>query len=133
MEHAFETADRVRVRQIQVYVMYQGVVHALSVTHLEEEFETFVEQHSAQWMAEGRPGHFGAWPRALEFNRELVRTQGALGRVRFSRILADDKVVSNQYVFAFGDSYFWELPARAMGPKWDRLSLGPAGVIFGVQ
>lgn len=94
-----------------------------------EEFERFVEHHTAQWQAEGKPGHFGAWPKARDFNRALVRAQAAQGRVRFHRIFADDELVSTQYGFAFGSWYFWELPARAMGKKWDRLSLGPAGAI----
>ena len=93
------------------------------------EFKRFVPQHTTQWNADGKPGHFGAWPGALEFNEELVKAQATLGRVRFSRIIADGQVVSVQYCFAFGSTWFWELPSREIGPKWDRLSLGPAGAI----
>jgi hypothetical protein len=39
LEHAFESPDRVRVRQLQVYVIKDRIVHALSITHLEGEFE----------------------------------------------------------------------------------------------
>ena len=94
-----------------------------------EEFEHFARQHAQQWRAEGKTGHFGAWPRALEFNRALVRAQGRLGRLRFIRILANDEVIANQYLFAFGDTYYWELPARAVGPQWERFSLGPTGIV----
>jgi CelD/BcsL family acetyltransferase involved in cellulose biosynthesis len=100
---------------------------------LDEEFSRFVSQHTAQWNAEGKAGHFGAWPKGREFNQALVKAQGALGRVRFVRIIADGQVVSNQYVFAFGDSWYWELPARAMGREWERLSLGPAGLITTIE
>jgi hypothetical protein len=100
---------------------------------VEEEFVRFVEQHTAQWNAEGKPGHFGAWPRGKEYNHALIRAQGALGRVRFVRILANGQVVSNQYVFAFGDAWFWELPARAVGSEWTKFSLGPAGLIATVD
>lgn len=93
------------------------------------EFGRFVEQHSLQWRAEGKPGHFGAWPRAAGFNEALVAAQARHGRVRFSRIIADGQLVSTQFSFAFGDCYYWELPARETGKKWDRLSLGPAGAI----
>lgn len=96
---------------------------------LNEEFDRFVTQHTTQWNAEGKAGHFGAWPKALEFNKALVEAQGALGRVRFVRILADERVVSSQYIFDFGNTWYWELPSRAVGNGWDRLSLGPAGLL----
>jgi CelD/BcsL family acetyltransferase involved in cellulose biosynthesis len=93
------------------------------------EFDRFAEQHTAQWRVEGKPGHFGAWPKALDFNRALVATQGARERVRFIRIVADGNVVANQYVFVFGTRYFWELPSRAVAPQWDRFSLGPTSIV----
>jgi len=88
------------------------------------EFETFAQAHTAQWEAEGRPGHFHAWPRGLDYNRALVKTQGALDRVRFVRLLVGDQVVANQYNFSIGRRLYAELPARVFGPEWDRLSLG---------
>jgi hypothetical protein len=36
-------------------------------------------------------------------------------------------VISSQYAFAFAESIYWELPARVIGPNWQRFSLGPAG------
>jgi CelD/BcsL family acetyltransferase involved in cellulose biosynthesis len=91
---------------------------------VEREFEVFAAGHTAQWQSEGRPGHFHAWPRALEYNREQTRIQGLLGRVRFVRLRVGDAVVANQYNFAFGPELFAELPSRAFGPEWDRLGLG---------
>lgn len=88
------------------------------------EFDRFVDLHTRQWESEGRPGHFHAWPRALEFHRSLVAAQGALGRLRFVRLLAGNTLVANQYNYAFGGTLFAELPARVFGPEWDRLSLG---------
>ena len=88
------------------------------------EFEQFAERHRSQWESEGRPGHFHAWPRALEFNRELVKTLAALGRVRFFNLQTQDKVLTSQYAYAFGTRLFAELPARVSGPEWDRFSLG---------
>jgi len=100
---------------------------------VEREFEEFVAQHTDHWRAQGKSGHFGAWPRATEFNRALVLAHGRLGRMRFVRILANDQVVANQYSFAFGDSYFWELPARAVGQEWERFSLGPTGIVTMIE
>ncbi len=96
---------------------------------VEAEFEAFAEQHRANWDAQGKPGHFGSWPRALEYNRALVRNQAGRGRVRFYRILANGEVISRQYAYVCGGRGAWELPSRAMGGRWDKLSLGTAGVV----
>lgn len=97
------------------------------------EFDRFAEQHRNQWLAEGKTGHFGAWPRALEFNRALVGAHSALGRVRFIRIVANGQVIANQYTFAFGGAYYWELPAREVGGAWERFSLGPTGIVVMIE
>lgn len=94
-----------------------------------QTFEEFVVQHALYWQAQGKPGHFGAWPKATEFNRALVKAHGKLGRLRFIQILADEQVVASQYTFAFGNSYFWELPSRLVGGDWEKFSLGPTGIV----
>lgn len=91
---------------------------------VENEFGEFVKQHTAQWEAEGRPGHFHAWPHALEFHRRLVKVQAELGRVRLVNLFLAEENVASQYCFAFGKHLYAELPARAIGPDWERLSLG---------
>jgi len=88
------------------------------------EFEAFAEQHTRQWQADGRPGHFHAWPNALDYNRALVKTLGHLDRVRFYKVMAGQNVATNQYTYAFGKTLFAELPARLCGPEWERFSLG---------
>jgi hypothetical protein len=93
------------------------------------EFERFAEQHRTQWAAEGRTGHFGAWPLGLEFNRALVAALSPLGRLRFIRIVANGAMIANQYVFVLGDRYFWELPSRVVDANWDRFSLGPSAIV----
>lgn len=98
-----------------------------------DEFDAFARQHATQWHAESKPGHFGSWPRALEYNRALVRALGPLGRLRFIRIVANDEVIANQYAFAFGDTYYWELPSRVIGKQWERFSLGPTGIVTMIE
>ena len=95
---------------------------------LENEFEGFCRLHNAQWQAEGKLGHFGDWPHAENFNRDLIRTLGGQGMVRFHRILANDQVVSSQYGYVFGKTTYWRLPARVFAPEWDRLSFGRMGL-----
>lgn len=96
-------------------------------------FEEFVRLHTEQWRAERLLGHFGAWPRGLEYNRALVQAQARHQRVRLLRILASGHTVCAQYAFAWRDRWFWELPARAVGPAWDRLSLGPTGIVVMIE
>lgn len=96
---------------------------------LETAFERFVEQHTQQWQAARMPGHFGAWPKALEYNRALVRTMAGAGRVRMLEIWAGPHYVAAQYAFALGQRWFWELPSRAVGLSWDRYSLGPSALV----
>lgn len=113
---------------------YETHVDVVSdAAEVSQEFERFAEQHREQWGAEGKAGHFGAWPRALEYNRALVKAQSARGRLRFIRILANGEVISNQYTFAFGGRYFWELPSRALDQKWERFSLGPTGIVTMIE
>lgn len=94
-----------------------------------EAFERFAEQHREQWRAEGRTGHFGAWPAALDFNRALVKAHASRGRVRFIRIVAGESVVAEEYAFVMGDRYYAELTARAVESQWDRFSLGPTSTV----
>jgi CelD/BcsL family acetyltransferase involved in cellulose biosynthesis len=94
-----------------------------------DEFERFLRQHSGQWRAIGKGGHFEAWPKAADYNRELVRSQARHGRVRFFRMLIDGEVVANRYTFLLGDTLFSELPARAVGPQWDKLGIGVCSLL----
>jgi hypothetical protein len=113
---------------------YDASIEVVSnAQQVKEEFDDFVRQHAAQWHAEGKAGHFGAWPQATEFNRALVDAHGKLGRVRFVRILAKGRPISSIYAFALGGSYYCELPARSLDPQWDRLSLGPAGIVAAIE
>ena len=96
---------------------------------LEAAFDEFAPLHARQWDAEGKSGHFGAWPNGLAYNRALVRALGPLDRVRFVRIKADGATVASQYIYAFAGRWYWELPARVPGPDWDRFSLGPSGIV----
>lgn len=96
---------------------------------LKREFEAFVEMHQAQWSAAGKLGHFGDWPGSREFARDLVATLSLTERVRMIRLIADGEVVSYNWCFALNGTYYWHLPARLVGERWDRFSLGRVGLI----
>lgn len=97
--------------------------------NLDQEFSDFAEHHALQWQAEGMLGHFAAWPKGLAYNRALIQAQAKRGRVRMIKIWAGEEVVCRQYIFSFGGRWWWELPSRSVGEKWDRLSVGPAGIV----
>jgi CelD/BcsL family acetyltransferase involved in cellulose biosynthesis len=94
-----------------------------------DEFQAFLDQHASQWQAIGKGGHFEAWPGAEAYNRDLVKTQARHGRVRFFRMSVDGEVVANRYTFLLGETLFSELPARAVGSKWDKLGIGVSSMI----
>jgi hypothetical protein len=136
MEEYFEALSKNERKNRRKYELrtlrkeYEAKVEVVSdPAKVDQEFEDFVGQHTLHWNAQGMPGHFRAWPKATEYNRALVKAQGNLGRMRFVRILANNQVIANQYAFAFGNSYVWELPARAVGEQWERFSLGPTGIV----
>jgi CelD/BcsL family acetyltransferase involved in cellulose biosynthesis len=94
---------------------------------LEREFEAFVDMHQAQWRAVNKLGHYGDWPRSLEFTRDLVATMR--DRVRLMRLVADGQVVSYYFSFAYDGTYYWRLPARLSGEEWDKFALGRVGLL----
>jgi hypothetical protein len=59
-------------------------------------FDEFLSAHAAQWTAKRKLGHFGDWPRASEFNAELVESQSKSGRFRMLRMKANGAVVSKR-------------------------------------
>lgn len=97
-------------------------------TLAKEEFDEFIRMHAEQWQAEGKLGHFCDWPNGVEFNSTLVSEMARRGRLRLVRLLFDGNVVSYQYCFAFGRRWYWRLPARAVGPSWNKFALGRVGL-----
>jgi CelD/BcsL family acetyltransferase involved in cellulose biosynthesis len=93
------------------------------------EFDAFVGMHNDQWRQHGKLGHFGDWPRSESFNRALVAAHAVPGRVRFFRLLADDRVIARHYCFVLGNQCYWRLPARAAGPQWTQYGLGRLSVV----
>ena len=93
------------------------------------EFDAFCQLHEAQWALQGKLGHFGDWPHAIEFNKALVKRMGELGYLRIIRTRADEKVISYHYGYAYQGCWYWRLPARVSGPEWDKLGLGNLSMV----
>jgi CelD/BcsL family acetyltransferase involved in cellulose biosynthesis len=93
------------------------------------EFDRFRELHNAQWRTEGKLGHFGDWPMAEPFNHELVATLAATDRVLLFRYKSADTVLAYQLCFVLGGNCFWRLPARIVGPSWERFGFGRCALV----
>lgn len=121
------------LRSLQKQLEIKTDVISTNEQNVVGEFERFATQHSAQWEAEGKPGHFGAWPEGYAYNHALVSALGSLGRVRFVRLWANDQIIANQYVFSFGGKWFWELPARSLDPVCVRFSIGSIAAVAMIE
>jgi len=97
------------------------------------EFKNFIKMHNDQWKAQGKLGHFNDWPKGAQFNAELVRRLAQEGRLRLLRLLADGQVVSYELCYAFSKRWHWRLPARVVGPVWDKYALGRIGLIKEIE
>jgi CelD/BcsL family acetyltransferase involved in cellulose biosynthesis len=113
------------------FEMTQDVVQDANTA--KNEFDVFVRMHAEQWNAEGKLGHFNDWPMGTEFNARQVVEQAAKGRLRLLRLFANGKVVSYQICFAFVKRWYWRLPARVVGPDWDKFALGRIGLIKEIE
>jgi CelD/BcsL family acetyltransferase involved in cellulose biosynthesis len=96
---------------------------------LETEFLAFAQMHTSNWESKNRLGHFGAWANALDFHRALTKCLGGLDRLRLFKLEAGNDVISYDYGYVFGRSFFWELPARSLDGKWAKISLGSCALI----
>lgn len=89
-----------------------------------EEFESFCELHRQRWVLDGKQGHFDDWPDSKSFHREMIVAQAKHARCRLYKITRRDEIVAYEYGYAFGEWYFWLLPARSISEEWERLSIG---------
>jgi CelD/BcsL family acetyltransferase involved in cellulose biosynthesis len=87
--------------------------HIASRETLAPMFENFVRMHQEHWQGIGRAGHFGAWPFAKEFHREIAEIQLELNRLRLIEIDFNGISVGYEYLYKLHDTYCWFLGARA--------------------
>ena len=78
-----------------------------------QTFDNFIEMHQKHWHGIGKAGHFGAWPSAKDFHREVAETQLELNRLRLIVINFNGMPVGYEYLYRLHDTYCWFLGARA--------------------
>lgn len=99
-------------------------------SEIDREFQAFARMHTLSWEAKGRPGHFGAWPRAQEYQRTLAERMAGPGRLQIFKIEANGEAICYDYGYVFGRSFFWELPGRSLDLRWAKISLGSCALII---
>lgn len=107
--------QRQEVRRRYEKLLKQGVaVDYIPVTSKAFDlfFDDFVRMHQSHWQAAGKPGHFRAWPKSVEFHREAAFKQFQNGRLRFFQVKVDGNVIGYRYAFKFGHTYYLYLYAR---------------------
>jgi CelD/BcsL family acetyltransferase involved in cellulose biosynthesis len=86
--------------------------------------EAFFDMHAAQWSQRGRGGHFGDWPGARRFHRDLARSLAASNRLRLMQLFADGRVVARQYAALSAGTLSCRFAARLTGDAWRPAGLG---------
>jgi len=88
-------------------------------------FNEFVAMHGSRWNKSGKSGHFGDWPDAEKFHKQLAETNLGLGRLRLLKFRIGDKCLGYKYYYKFGDRYYLFLDARQAGDddgiSWGRI------------
>jgi CelD/BcsL family acetyltransferase involved in cellulose biosynthesis len=87
-------------------------------------FERFIELHTARWVADGLPGHFGDWPKSEAFNTELVSAHADRGEVFLIEVCVDGRVVCAIFGFIYGPRIFIRLNGRLTDGEWNKARLG---------
>jgi CelD/BcsL family acetyltransferase involved in cellulose biosynthesis len=121
-----------RLRRLkELFKVESGFVKAPS--EILQSFMEFKSLHEHQWRTQGKLGHFADWPRSAAFNLDLVKELSRLDQVRMFRLTADRKSLEFDYCFVFGGCCYMRLPARVIGPEWDRFGLGGLGLVLTIE
>ncbi len=91
---------------------------------LMKSFDDLLSLHEAQWASVRLLGHFGDWPGAAGFHRDMLNAQSKLGRPHFLEIRADGELLATQYEYRFGTRVHSIMCARAVSQRWRPYSPG---------
>ncbi len=89
-----------------------------------EEFDAFVATHQGQWKRSGQAGHFGDWPRSLDFHRDVAEAQLQHDRLRLLRVRVSAECTAYQYSYQLGRRYFEMLMGRSSCDASHAVDLG---------
>lgn len=97
--------------------------HATADT-VEGMFADFVQMHQRHWQNQMKLGHFGDWPCALEFHRELAEAQLKRDRLCLTRITLGDWCLGYKYGYVLGEHFCDFLDARSGRDEVAQVGLG---------
>lgn len=99
--------------------------------NFEQTFENFVNMHQSYWRSLGKLGHFGDWPAAQDFHREVAGVQLRHNRLRLLEVKSGAHCLGYEYGYRFGERYFEFLNARTRSKELAKISVGR--VVFSEQ
>lgn len=100
------------------------LVNVASKDSFEYMFQSFVNMHQSYWESLGKLGHFGDWPSAREFHREVAIDQLRHNRLRLLEIEFGAQSLGYEYNYKFGKRFFEFLNARTNSPELAKISVG---------
>jgi CelD/BcsL family acetyltransferase involved in cellulose biosynthesis len=116
----FSRKRRAEMRRKYDRILKQGIqLESIPATddNFKQFFENFVQMHQSYWQSLGYSGHFGAWPEAYKFHREVAAVQLNRQRLKFYKIVLDGHSIGYRYSYKFGDTYYNYLYARSQFGK----------------
>ncbi|MHC4538794.1 MAG: GNAT family N-acetyltransferase, partial [Planctomycetota bacterium] len=96
----------------------------VTTDNLGEMFADFVQMHQRHWQNLKKLGHFGDWPCAHEFHRELAGAQLKRDRLCLTKITLGDWCLGYKYGYVFGDHFCDFLDARSGRDEVAQVGLG---------
>jgi CelD/BcsL family acetyltransferase involved in cellulose biosynthesis len=102
-----------------------------AIENVDDMFDNFVNMHRQHWQKLGKSGHFGDWPDAFEFHKEMAKTQLEHNRLRLMMSRCGRQCLGYEYAYRFGDKYFAFLNARTDYNELSNLNIGT--ILFAEQ
>lgn len=109
------TRQRTKTKRVYKQLKDKGII-LKSIIANEHNYmfflDAFIDMHQAHWHELGFAGHFVDWPKALELHKDIASVQFKYDRLRILKILLNDQCIGYEYIYKFGNTYFWFLSAR---------------------
>jgi CelD/BcsL family acetyltransferase involved in cellulose biosynthesis len=99
-------------------------VNFAKADNLDHMFTNFVQMHQSQWNRIGRLGHFGDWPVAEAFHREIAHAHLTHDRLRLMEVTVGRHSLGYEYIYKCGKKYINYLAARSLDKELAGISLG---------
>lgn len=134
--HSLKRGERRSIERRQRRLTEESNFTARIVTSRDElnaAFNRLILLHEEQWTAQGCLGHFGDWPDALAFHRDMLCAQSRHDRAHFVEVRANAEPLAMQYEYRFGRRIHWLLSGRTIERQWERFSPGKLVHMTAVQ